>query len=862
MSPSPEPSATSIWTALNAWGRTLKPWQRALLHRAVQHTSISDADIAAGYESYLVANGLAAAASAPLAAAPPFVARSSSSTSVPLVLDRVDNMQGVNAIPDGTALSFAAGLTVIYGRNGAGKTGFARVIANSCFSRHKPNILSDVRLAAKKQPSAQFHFRLGNEACPPFQYGDGSRSDTLERVSFFDRIVADQHVGSENTFEYKPAGFDVFPELARAYTELAKKLDSDIASRRLPNDFPQSFLEPTTSISTTIVGLSKDTDLIALAELANFGENELARLSTLDEQLVSLRSSDTTAAVSELQQARDGLADLLLKLRALGEKFGTEEVERRDSLAAAAKAREADAALAGTEQFRRPFFSAVGSVQWEQFVHAAHGLAAAESPEYPAINSPCLLCERPLDDAAHSHVTALLAYVHSDAQQKAQQAQAAALEATTELNNLDLNVFSETSRLYDQISKLEPATATLISAELAHIQQCKSEAISALAERRPAIQQPRPSGDAYNAISTLIERLEANIVTLTSGDRSAAIAILEAERQMLRHRQVLSRLYAQIEKWVTVEKWCATAEASRRTLSTRHITEKQKELFNKIINEGYRARLSDECEALDCELPIEMQTTPRAGETKRSFTIAGSRHRLSEVLSEGEQRAIALADFLTEVGLNPASAGIVLDDPVTSQDHERKARIAARLVKEASDRQVIVFTHDLVFANQLFKAADDADMQYDAHRIERNADGQPGEVSLRDPVGTSKFYDTTERAKQFLAAAKATKGSARDDNIRKGMGALRRTVEETVAKRVFKGVVPRWEDRVIVTGLARVKWDQGLVDELCRVFEELSRHIEGHTHTDEAMGAPPDIQLLETYIGQMDDLVRRARADR
>lgn len=154
MSPSPEPSATSIWTALNAWGRTLKPWQRALLHRAVQHTSISDADIAAGYESYLVANGLAAAASAPLAAAPPFVARSSSSTSVPLVLDRVDNMQGVNAIPDGTALSFAAGLTVIYGRNGAGKTGFARVIANSCFSRHKPNILSDVRLAAKKQPAA------------------------------------------------------------------------------------------------------------------------------------------------------------------------------------------------------------------------------------------------------------------------------------------------------------------------------------------------------------------------------------------------------------------------------------------------------------------------------------------------------------------------------------------------------------------------------------------------------------------------------------------------------------------------------------------------------------------------------------
>jgi wobble nucleotide-excising tRNase len=58
-------------------------------------------------------------------------------------------------------------------------------------------------------------------------------------------------------------------------------------------------------------------------------------------------------------------------------------------------------------------------------------------------------------------------------------------------------------------------------------------------------------------------------------------------------------------------------------------------------------------------------------------------HRPDKILSEGEQRAVALADFLTEVGLNPSSAGIVLDDPVTSQDHYRKDRIARRLVAEA-----------------------------------------------------------------------------------------------------------------------------------------------------------------------------------
>ena len=33
-------------------------------------------------------------------------------------------------------------------------------------------------------------------------------------------------------------------------------------------------------------------------------------------------------------------------------------------------------------------------------------------------------------------------------------------------------------------------------------------------------------------------------------------------------------------------------------------------------------------------------------------------------LRQGEQKAVALADFLTEVTINPASAAIVLDDPV------------------------------------------------------------------------------------------------------------------------------------------------------------------------------------------------------
>src|SRR5262249_29286217 len=45
------------------------------------------------------------------------------------------------------------------------------------------------------------------------------------------------------------------------------------------------------------------------------------------------------------------------------------------------------------------------------------------------------------------------------------------------------------------------------------------------------------------------------------------------------------------------------------------------------------------------------------------------------------------------------------------------------------------------------------------------------------------------------------------------------------------------------------------------LYEELSRHIEGHSHTDEAMGAPPEIKDLETMLTDHTAFLGFPRAD-
>jgi hypothetical protein len=236
-------------------------------------------------------------------------------------------------------------------------------------------------------------------------------------------------------------------------------------------------------------------------------------------------------------------------------------------------------------------------------------------------------------------------------------------------------------------------------------------------------------------------------------------------------------------------------------------------------------------------------------------------HEPIDILSEGEQKSVALADFLTEVALNPASSGIVLDDPVTSLDHERKELIARRLVREARDRQVVILTHDLVFVSMVLSAADEQDVPCSTHWVEK-VSGIPGYVRLNDSPAGSKEFRTTQRARTSLQKARDAVGSERISILRRGMGELRRTVEEIVQFHVFKEVVARWRENIMVTKLKTIAWDNAAIDEIDAIFADLSRFIEGHSHSDELQGGLPEIADLESLIQRVDTVIPKIRADR
>jgi putative AbiEii toxin of type IV toxin-antitoxin system len=90
---------------------------------------------------------------------------------------------------------------------------------------------------------------------------------------------------------------------------------------------------------------------------------------------------------------------------------------------------------------------------------------------------------------------------------------------------------------------------------------------------------------------------------------------------------------------------------------------------------------------------------------------------LPRVVSEGEQRCcLSIAAFFAELSTADDPSGIVFDDPVSSLDYRWREGVAQRLVEEAKTRQVIVFTHDVVFLLLLKQfAKEQGIMQLDQH---------------------------------------------------------------------------------------------------------------------------------------------------
>jgi energy-coupling factor transporter ATP-binding protein EcfA2 len=353
------------------------------------------------------------------------------------------------------------------------------------------------------------------------------------------------------------------------------------------------------------------------------------------------------------------------------------------------------------------------------------------------------------------------------------------------------------------------------------------------------------------------------IAELESSDTAKMLQSLTIELREFSHRQVLSRILPDIKIWTNNQLWAIAA--GQAAGSTRHITTKYNELFSILVTDLYRKTFQTNLSRLKRHLKVTIETRGHKGETLRQIVLSpeafAQSFAIDKVLSEGEKRAVALADFVTEVMLTPGSTAMIFDDPVSSLDSDSRIVVARMLVEEAVQRQVIVFTHELTFVHALKDAAKDLSVGVKAHWIVIE-NGRPGYVYPDSGPQCEADFKTSKLPREQLAKAKAANPAEREQHLQLGFGYLRSCYESLVVFDLFNSVVNRFEERISFDRLKEIVMDRAVVDEVVDKLGELSRHIDAHLHSDTYAPDKPTPELLEAEIGKYDDLKKRIKASK
>ncbi|WP_230974051.1 AAA family ATPase [Burkholderia territorii] len=766
----------------------------------------------------------------------------------------MQNLVGVNAIAPGQRVPFASeGLTVIYGDNGSGKSGYSRVLRKACRARETGGpILGNVfdgraALGGAAGPSAEIEVAEAGTAEPKtLVWHQGQRAPAeLAGVAVFDSLCATAFNDGEGEIAYTPRGLDVLSGLAALCRTLRERLDAEIAAitvspaafedltgdhpvGRLLGQFQRRFDEPLYR-----------RNLDALAALSDDERSETERLTI---QLAESNPGERAAQLRRLKARVDALT--VLWERCEGD-LATAKVEAAKTLGTSGAEADAAAKKAGNEFAAvGDLLSGTGSGPWRLLFEAARKFsveAAYVGHAFPHVDgSRCVLCQQDLDGDAVARMVRFEQFVQQEAQRRADELRKRADEAFAAIARSQPEVLAADVALLEEVEQAHAGMAARMRAASEALSSRKALAVAAWAAKK--------FDNAVPVCESLVEPLKSVSTGLVqSAVQFDALALGEARKRSeqrlseLRVRHQLAARLAQIIQIADALTLKKKLEDARRVADSGPISRRMQTLHAEAVSGDVETAFARECEALRVgHLPIQNHTRIDRGSAKQRLKLdTVGREKVGDVLSEGEQKALALATFLAEVSLVPGHGAVILDDPMSSLDHERRERVAKRLGIEALTRQVIVFTHDLAFANHLVDAATEAQAPVLAMSLRRTRAGA-GVVYPELPFAGARIGERLDRIRQM--AAQAARAEAEGDHelfetrIRQAYGRLRETWERIVEEAVLNKTIVRFRPVVATQSLRSVELSD---DDYTTIHQAMARCSCFAAHDAAAADNPP-----------------------
>jgi energy-coupling factor transporter ATP-binding protein EcfA2 len=848
----------SILQEILGWSKTIAPWQSDAIARLLAKQALDAQDLDDLFALLKAAHGIPdpeARTAKPLTE-DQIPAPVKNSTHV--ALHAFKNLKNVNAIAPNVRVPIEpTGLTVIYGDNGSGKSGYSRVLKRACRARDQAEkILPNANIAGSKAgpPEADFEISIDGGIVKDVHWSfDKPAPAELSALAIFDSRCARAYLDQEDDFSYVPYGLDVFEGLVKACGDLKVKLDAEQAQYATDLTAFANLLGDT-EVGKAIKNLSARTDPKHIEKLATVDEKEAARRAEIEK---GLKESNPKERAAQIRTASKRIAAIAAAATTKGSLVDTAAIGRLRDLSDSYRVAKTAAELAA-EKFKEgdKLLPGTGGEVWRELFDAARKFSTIshEGHVFPdlGVGSPCPLCQQPLEEGA-GRLIRFESFIQEEAEKTAQ-ARRRTLNAAYQpfiSADLSLNLDEVTYEEIEALEKSLGSDARLFEKSLVERRDVvKNAVIENKWGEYPILKNPD------TRIKALADKLSVQADTLDKASDAKAREALVKEYAELNARTGLAEVKSAVLTAIERLARQAALTACGAALRTNAISSKSAEIAEKVVSVDLAQALNAEFKVLGVgSLSVALKSRGDKGKALHKLKLELPQSSSpGDILSEGEQRAIAIGSFLAEVRLGGGKGGIVFDDPVSSLDHRRRENVAARLTQEAIARQVIVFTHDIYFLNILAEKAASTNTPMATQSLNKRPQGfgvpepeLPFEgMPLTKRIGALKaMHQDVERA--FKAGDEPAHHSLTIEAYFKLRMAWERAVEEVL----LRNVVLRFRKGIETQRLAQVTVDD---DDYKTVHQGMSK-CSNYAHDKAMMGgvAVPDPVELLADIASLDD---------
>ena len=856
----------SVLKEILDWSQDRPTWQRDALRRLVLADELSDSDITTLTEICKSGHGLAAQQKViPLAQEH---IPDTASGAAPVSLVSIFHHRGVNALAENQTLKFSPGLTVVYGDNGAGKTGYIRILKNACRARGLEKILGNVVSGTTPlAPVIAIKYKVGTEVDPREWSGSGE-DEFIAHVSVFDTQCAAVYLTEKTDVAFRPFGLDLFDKLVRACKAVRTRLESEqralntTALATVQTQIPEG-----TAVAKFLASLSSLTKPEDVNALATFSQEEEARVSLLEKSLLDLQANDPAKLVRQLTVRAGQVQALARHLKETEASLSGDAVDRMFQTRAEGRRKSEEARRLREATFTAGVLTGTGSDPWSSLWEAARHFSQEQA--YPRQAFPfvgdgaqCVLCQQNLDHAAAHRLQQFEGFVVSTTERE--------LKAIRDSFARQRKTFADLKLTTDAVD----ATLKEIRIEHEAVADKIAAALSTNEVRRTAVMAAL-SGDSELADSCpqlvsvskeageLAAQIEARIKTLQTSANDATRKSMTAEAQELRARNLLDKnKQAVLDDIERRKKYAAYGLCIEETKAS-SITQKSSAVTKAAVSERLKKSFQDELVNLEFR-HVEVELKEQGGSEgvfyhKLVLTRAPGVD-LPKVVSEGEQRCLSIASFFAELSTADDPSGIVFDDPVSSLDFQWRNAVARRLVQESKKRQVIVFTHDVVFLLALRQFAEESGIEPLDQHVRHLMNGAAGVCRDELPWVAMPVRKKIGYLKSCWQEADKLSRDGNQDAYEKEAkylyGLLREGWERALEEVLLGGVVERYRPGVQTQQLGDIA---DITAEDCKTLEtamaKCSTWLPGHDKAAAARAPVPgpaelkaDITSLETWV--------------